>query len=170
MGDLYPEAEKVENLRQILWDHLALISNYELDIDYPVEIIPKDRLSERPEKLENPQQQHIAWRMYGKVIEDMVAKACAIEDQDQRIRLLERCANHMKLHFHITHPTADEDDDKIIQDLLAYTNGQFKDDIYKVFLHSAKELQDNIQFDPTKLVVTPAKKKKKKKKKKAGSN
>ena len=87
MGDLYPEAEKVENLRQILWDHLALISNYELDIDYPVEIIPKDRLSERPEKLENPQQQHIAWRMYGKVIEDMVAKACAIEDQDQRIRL-----------------------------------------------------------------------------------
>ena len=29
MGDLYPEAEKVENLRQILWDHLALISNYE---------------------------------------------------------------------------------------------------------------------------------------------
>jgi len=170
MGDLYPEAEKVENLRQILWDHLALISNYELDIDYPVEIIPKDRLSERPEKLENPQQQHIALRMYGKVIEDMVAKACAIEDQDQRIRLLERCANHMKLHFHITHPTADEDDDKIIQDLLAYTNGQFKDDIYKVFLHSAKELQDNTQYDPTKLVVTPAKKKKKKKKKKAGSN
>ena len=125
MGDLYPEAEKVENLRQILWDHLALISNYELDIDYPVEIIPKDRLSERPEKLENPQQQHIAWRMYGKVIEDMVDN---------------------------------------------YTNGQFKDDIYKVFLHSAKELQENIQFDPTKLVVTPAKKKKKKKKKKAGSN
>ena len=76
----------------------------------------------------------------------------------------------MKLHFHITHPTADEDDDKIIQDLLAYTNGQFKDDIYKVFLHSAKELQDNIQFDPTKLVVTPAKKKKKKKKKKAAGN
>ena len=93
MGDLYPEAEKVENLRQILWDHLALISNYELDIDYPVEIIPKDSLSERPEKLENPQQQHIAWRMYGKVIEDMVAKACAIEDQDQRIRLLERSSS-----------------------------------------------------------------------------
>ncbi len=171
MGDLYPEADKVENLKQILWDHLALISNYELDIDYPVEIIPKESLNERPEVLSNPQQQHITWRMYGKTIENMVTKACAMEDQEQRIRLFERCANHMKLHFHITHPTADEDDDKIIQDLLSYTDGKYKEDIYKVFLYSAEELQENKQYDPNKLIVTPTKKKKKKKKKKAaGSN
>ena len=101
MGDLYPDADKVENLKQILWDHLALISNYELDIDYPVEIIPKDSLNVHPEILQNPQQQDIALRMYGKVVEDMIRKACQIEDQEQRIRLFERCANHMKLHFHL---------------------------------------------------------------------
>jgi len=169
MGDLYPEADKVENLKQILWDHLALISNYELDIDYPVEIIPKNKLDDSPEILHNPQQQHIRWRMYGKTVEDMIEKACAMEDQEQRIRLFELCANHMKLHFHITHPTADEDDDKIIHDLLDYAGEKYKDDIYKVFLYSVKELQENTQYDPATLVVTPTKKKKKKKKKSAAS-
>lgn len=169
MGDLFPEAEKVENLKQILWDHLALISNYELDIDYPVEVIPKSKLEDSPEILKNPQQQHIRWRMYGKTIEGMIEKACAMEDQGQRIRLFELCANHMKLHFHITHPTADEDDDKIIHDLIDYTHERFKEDIYKVFLYSVKELQENTQYDPANLVVTPTKKKKKKKKKAAAS-
>lgn len=169
MGDLFPEAEKVENLKQILWDHLALISNYELDIDYPVEVIPKSKLEDSPEILKNPQQQHIRWRMYGKTIERMIEKACAMEDQGQRIRLFELCANHMKLHFHITHPTADEDDDKIIHDLIDYTHERFKEDIYKVFLYSVKELQENTQYDPANLVVTPTKKKKKKKKKAAAS-
>ena len=169
MGDLYPDADKVDNLKQILWDHLALISNYELDIDYPVEIIPKDSLNEHPEILENPQQQNIALRMYGKVVEDMIRKACQIEDQEQRIRLFERCANHMKLHFHITHPSADEDDEKILHDLVNYAGQEFEEDIYKVFLFSDQELQENTQYDPANLIVTPAKKKKKKKKKSAAN-
>jgi len=167
MGDLYPEADKVENLKQILWDHLAMLAGYDLDIDYPVEILPHDKLSERPQPLPNPQHQDIHWRVYGKNIEGMVEQAMALEDEEQRIRLFELCANHMKLHFHQTHPNADEDDDKIIHDLLDYTQGQFQDDIYKVFLYSVEELQENTQYDPKTLVALPAKKKKKKKKKKA---
>lgn len=167
MGDLYPEADKVENLKQILWDHLAMLSNYELDIDYPVEIIPNETLNQRPNPLPNPQHPRIHWRVYGKVIEDLVQKACEMEDEEQRVRLFELCANHMKLHFHETHPNADEDDDKIIQDLVEYTEGRFQEDIYKVFLYSVEELKENIQFDPKNLVVVPKKKKKKKKKKAA---
>ena len=163
MRDILPDSGTIENVRQILWDHLALLANYELDIDYPVTITTADKLSERPNTLPNPQHAAIAWRMYGKVVEDMVAKACATEDQDSRIRLFELCANHMKLHFHNTYPNADEDNDKIINDLLTYTDGQFVDDIYKVFLYDIKDLRENTQYDPTKLVA-PKKKKKKKKK------
>lgn len=165
MGDLYPDADKVENLKQILWDHLAMISNYELDIDYPVEIITKDSLNDRPEKLPNPQNAFIQWRMYGKMIEEMIQKACQMEDEEQRIRLFELCANHMKLHFHKTHPTADEDDNKIIHDLISLAGSDHEEEILKVYLYTAKELEENNQYDPAKLVVTPAKKKKKKKKK-----
>ncbi len=163
MADIYPESAAVENSKQILWDHLAIISNYELDIDYPCPILTREKLDDRPQPLSNPQQPYIHWRMYGKVVEDMIQKAVLMEDAEQRARLFELCANHMKLHFHKTHPNADEDDNKIIQDLLEYTHGQYQDEIYKVFLYSAKELQENIQYDAASLEVSTKKKKKKKK-------
>lgn len=163
MADLCPESSDVENNKQMLWDHLAIISNYELDIDYPFPIIPQEKLDDRPEPLTNPQQPDIRWRMYGKVVEDMIQKAVQMEDKEQRTRLFELCANHMKLHFHKTHPNADEDNDKIIQDLLEYTHGQFKEDILSIYLFSAKELQENTQYDPASLIESKKKKKKKKK-------
>lgn len=164
MANLCPDTVAAsDDSRQILWDHLAIISNHELDIDYPCPILSKEKLDDRPEPLANPQQPHILWRMYGKVVEDMILQATQLTDSEQRIRLFERCANHMKLHFHKTHPNADEDDNKIIQDLIEYTHGQFQDDIYKVFLYSTKELQQNTQYDPASLEVSTKKKKKKKK-------
>ena len=164
MANLCPDTVAAsDDSRQILWDHLAIISNHELDIDYPCPILSKEKLDDRPEPLANPQQPHILWRMYGKVVEDMILQATQLTDSDQRIRLFERCANHMKLHFHKTHPNADEDDNKIIQDLIEYTHGQFQDEIYKVFLYSTKELQQNTQYDPASLEVSTKKKKKKKK-------
>ena len=169
MKDLLPDSQQIENVDQILWDHLALLSNYTLDIDYPVEITPQQMLEERPQTLPNPQSCRIRWRMYGKVVEDMVQKACAMTDGEQRLRLFELCANHMKLHFHKTHPNADEDDNKIIQDLDQYTDYKFSEEIYQVFLFSVKELQENVQYNPNNLVVTAKKKKKKKKKVAAAS-
>lgn len=169
MGDLYPNADQVENLQQILWDHLAILSDYKLDIDYPIEVTSQTTLEDRPLPLSNPQQGYIRWRVYGKVVEDMVQKACTLTDREQRLRLFELCANHMKLHFHNTHPNADEDDDKIIQDLDEYTGHRFSEEVYQVFLFSAKELKENLQYDPARLVEA-ARKKKKKKKKKSGAN
>ena len=164
MADVNQENANVEDLQPMLWDHLAMISNYELDIDYPYPITPKEKLDERPQILGNPQKEHIRWRMYGKVVEDMVARACAMTDAEQRIRLFELCANHMKLHFHKTYPNADEDNDKIINDMLEYTNFKFKEEICGVYLYSIKELEENNQYDASNLVANAKKKKKKKKK------
>lgn len=164
MADIKNETGSVDNIKPILWDQLAMISNYELDIDYPYPVTPKEKLTDRPEILGNPQNDYIRWRMYGKVVEDMIARACEIEDSQQRARLFGLCANHMKLHFHKTHPNADEDNNKIINDLLEYTHGRFADEIRGVLLYTIKELQTNNQYDPASLEVSSKKKKKKKKK------
>lgn len=164
MADLKSEAEGVDDLKPILWDQLAMISNYELDVDYPYPITPREKLSDRPEILHNPQKDFIRWRMYGKVVEDMIARASIIEDTEQRERLFELCANHMKLHFHKTYPNADEDNEKIINDLLEYTHGKFADEIRQISLNTIKELQVNNQYDPAALEAVGKKKKKKKKK------
>lgn len=164
MFDVHQENSDKEAMRPILWDHLAIISNFELDIDYPFPVTPKDRLVERPEILGNPQQDRIRWRMYGKVVEDMIARACEMTDREQRIRLFELCANHMKLHFHKTYPNADEDNDKILNDLLEYTGFKFQDEIKSVYLYDLKDLEVNRQYDAVSIATTPKKKKKKKKK------
>lgn len=164
MADLKSNTEGVDDLKPILWDQLAMISNYELDVDYPFPITPKEKFEERPAILHNPQQNNIRWRMYGKVAEDMIARASVMDDPEQRIRLFELCANHMKLHFHKTYPNADEDNGKIINDLLEYTRGNFAEEIRSLHLLSIKELLVNNQYDAASLEATTKKKKKKKKK------
>lgn len=164
MFDLNPDSTDKEAMRLILWDHIAMISNYELDIDYPFPITPKERLVKRPDILANPQQESIRWRMYGKVVENMIERACLMTDCEQRKRLFERCANHMKLHFHKTYPNADEDNNKIINDLLEYTNFKFEEEVKSVYLYDIKELETNTQYDATSIETTTKKKKKKKKK------
>ncbi len=164
MADLKPDAAGVEDLKPILWDQLAMISNYELDIDYPVAITPKEKFEERPNVLSNPQKERIRWRMYGKVVEDMIERATVLTDAEQRIRLFALCANHMKLHFHKTYPNADEDNAKIINDLLEYTRGRFADEIISISLPGIKELIANSQYDAASIETASKKKKKKKKK------
>lgn len=163
MADIYPASSEMVDGKKVLWDHLAMIADYELDIDYPYPIMEKSELAAKPLPV-SCDHNHIHNRMYGKVIEDMIEKACQMTDQEQRIRLFELCANQMKRSFHETNKSADEDDKKIILDLLDYTYGRFKDDIYQVFLFSKEELAENTQFNPAAVVATPAKKKKKKKK------
>lgn len=163
MADVYPDIVQVENHQQILWDHLAIMANFELDIDFPYPVTTVETLRSQPDAIpyNDP---YIASKMYGKTIENLIEKACAIEDRDQRIRMFELCANHMKRQFLATNKSAEEDDNKIIQDLLYYTKGEFQEDIYQVFLFSAKELALNNQYDPKSLTPPTGKKKKKKKK------
>lgn len=155
-----------EEMKRVFWDHLALLSNFELDIDYPFDIIKKENLEKKPEPLKAILPK-IKYRQYGLVVEQMINEACAMDDEVKRLRLLELCANHMKLQFHLANPAADEDDNKIIHDLVDYVGPSLSEECYKVYLYSIEELKANQQYDAASLVAAPAKKKKKKKKKKS---
>ena len=52
MGNMFPHLRDVPDFKHKLWDHLAIMSGFELDIDYPYEIIRKDNLVTRPERSE----------------------------------------------------------------------------------------------------------------------
>lgn len=49
--------EKLTNIdvQQKMWNHLAVISDFQLDIDYPVEIIKKEEVEEQPAPMALPQ-------------------------------------------------------------------------------------------------------------------
>lgn len=41
MGGMFPHLRDVPDFKHKLWDHLAIMSDFKLDIDYPFEVIPK---------------------------------------------------------------------------------------------------------------------------------
>lgn len=44
MGNMFPHLRDVPDFKHKLWDHLAIMADFKLDIDYPYEIIRKDNL------------------------------------------------------------------------------------------------------------------------------
>ena len=51
MGNMFPHLRDVNDFKHILWDHLAIMADFKLDIDYPYEIIRKEDLYSRPPRL-----------------------------------------------------------------------------------------------------------------------
>lgn len=66
MGNLFPHLRDVNDFKHILWDHLAIMSDFKLDVDYPYEIIKKENLYSRPPRIPYGDSR-IRYRHYGKI-------------------------------------------------------------------------------------------------------
>ncbi len=115
MGNLYPYLRDVEDFRHKLWDHLAIMSDFKLDIDYPYELPSPDILTEKPNSVPYPQH-NIKYRHYGLVVEKMINKAAEMEDGEEKKILIEQTANQMKKLFMTWNKDAVEDE-KIFKDM-----------------------------------------------------
>ena len=49
MDRMFPENRGLENHEQKLWDHLAIMSNFQLDIDYPFDVSNAAKIAKKPE-------------------------------------------------------------------------------------------------------------------------
>jgi hypothetical protein len=122
MGNMYPHLRDVSDFRHKLWDHLALMSDFNLDIDSPFEPPTKEKLSEKPEKVPY-KNERIKYRHYGKTIESLITKAIELEDQKEKDALIQMIANHMKKSF-INWNKDSVPDDKIFQDIVELSDGK----------------------------------------------
>lgn len=122
MGNLFPHLRDVDDFKHKLWDHLAIMSDFKLDIDYPYPVIKKENLYTRPEKI-TYKLTPIRYRHYGKLLENMIRKAEEMSDGNERDQLISLLANHMKKCFLTWNKEAVEDD-KILNDLREYSHGQ----------------------------------------------
>ena len=48
MGNMFPHLRDIPDFKHKLWDHLAIMADFKLDIDYPYEVIRKDNLITKP--------------------------------------------------------------------------------------------------------------------------
>ncbi len=122
MGSMYPHLRDVSDFRHKLWDHLALMSDFKLDVDSPFEPITKEQLQEKPEKLPYDHQK-ISYRHYGRTIETLIEKAIQMEDPKEQENLVLLIANHMKKSF-INWNKDSVPDEKIFQDIVFLSKGK----------------------------------------------
>lgn len=95
MLTLFPNIKEEEDFEQKLWDHLAIMSDYKLDIDSPYPTPARDDVERHPAKL--PYDNHnIRLKHYGHIVEDLIEKAKKVEDPAQQKALVESIANFMK--------------------------------------------------------------------------
>ncbi|MCC8143451.1 MAG: DUF4290 domain-containing protein [Tannerellaceae bacterium] len=122
MGNMFPHLRDVNDFKHILWDHLAIMADFKLDIDYPYEIIKKENLYARPERL--PYNNcNIRYRHYGKTLEKMIRKANELEAGPEKDHLIKLVATQMKKLF-LAWNKESVDDRKIFKDLSELSGGQ----------------------------------------------
>ena len=132
MGNMFPHLRDVPEFKHKLWDHLAIMSDFKLDIDYPYEIIRKDNLVTKPEPIPYPNTQ-IRYRHYGRTMEVLIKKACELPEGDEKRNLVALICNHLKKDY-MTWNKDTVDDRKIADDLAELSDGklQMTDDILKL--------------------------------------
>ena len=137
----------------ILWYHLALMSDFKLDIDYPVAIEHEDELAKSPDRIEYKNKKPMPVRHYGRMLTAMCEKLKDMPAGRERDALTRMTANQMYRSLLTWGITTDKE--KVVSDIARLTDGaiQVDTDIVSV------KLGDVARSD----AAISAKKKKKKK-------
>ncbi|QZT38595.1 DUF4290 domain-containing protein [Halosquirtibacter xylanolyticus] len=122
MGNMYPYLRDVPDFKHKLWDHIAIMSNFTLDIDSPYPLPTKESLSEKPKKVPYPQKR-IKKKHYGHLVDRMIEKALEFEDGHEKEELIKSIANHMKKSYFSWNKGV-VNDEQIAADLKQMSNGK----------------------------------------------
>lgn len=127
MDRMFPQNRENPDYKQKLWDHLAIMSNFQLDIDWPYDISGAAKIATKPEPLEYPMSQ-IPVRHYGKMVFELFEQLKAMPAGEERDELVRQTANQMKRDlYQWSHGSAD--DEKIASDLARFTDGRIQLDL-----------------------------------------
>ncbi|MDB5135685.1 MAG: hypothetical protein JWP37_2288 [Mucilaginibacter sp.] len=124
MGFLNPHLRDVADFKHKLWDHLHIISDFQIDVDAPYPKPEPDAIHLKPEPLKYPHQR-IKYKHYGKTIELMIEKAKSIEEPERRQHMIQAIANFMKMAY-VQWNKDSVADETILADLRALSGGQLK--------------------------------------------
>ncbi len=146
MGMMYPYLRDINDFKHKLWDHIAIMSDFQLDIDYPYDPPKPETFSEKPQLVPYTQS-NIKFRHYGKIMEQLIANTVNMEDENPaKSQHTDQLANQMKKAYLLWNKDAVEDE-KIFDDLNALSNGKLS-------------VSENFRLQDTAEIIKPQPKKK----------
>lgn len=149
MSALFPSALGDNDDMKKIWDHINIMSDFKLDIDFPCEVLTKEQLE--PERSNVPYNSNISrFRVYGKNIQQMIRNVADMENCVEKDQLIFLIANQMKKLL-ITQNPEGVSDSKVFNDIYEISNG-------RIAINN-----ENYRLNVYIGVATPQKNKKKKK-------
>jgi len=148
MGNMFPHLRNVNDFKHILWDHLAIMADFKLDIDYPYEIIKKEELIAHPQKIEYSRPT-MKYRHYGKTLERMIDCAVEMPEGEEKSQFVHLLISQMKKSY--IQWNREVDDATIIEDLYELSKGKLKLDSEKYVIPTFKS-QPSISRHRTKSI------------------
>lgn len=98
MQQVSPNTNPNEDYYQKIWNHINIISNYKLDIDFPIPVEPKEVHDKKPEKIPY-KNNSMNYKFYGENIDDIIKDVAEMEDGEKKTSLAVSIANHMKTMY-----------------------------------------------------------------------
>lgn len=122
MSILFPGSKNDDDNNRKFWDHLAIMSDFKLDIDWPFEMTVQTDCEEKPEAVPYDTGV-ITLRQYGRNIESMIDLAAGLEEGDDRNMMIGMIANQMKKNL-LAANKDDDPDEKILRDIYELSHGR----------------------------------------------
>lgn len=139
MKNLFPQEFASPDGERKMWDHINIISDFKLDIDFPVEVSSAEAIHPKPEPIRYGDQ-NIRHRYYGKNIQLMIDRVAELEEGPEKDSLISMIAHHMK-KLMFTHNKEGVNDARILRDLAEYSKGRIQLDPETYILHEFREIE-----------------------------
>ncbi|NEN24028.1 DUF4290 domain-containing protein [Cryomorpha ignava] len=142
MGNLFPHLRDIEDFKHKLWDHLHIMSDFQLDVDSPYPKPDRETFQEKPKRVAYPSGQ-IKYGHYGQTIEKIIDQVMAEEDEEKRKELAVSVANLMKRTYVVWNQNSVRDE-VIANDLRKLSDGKLIVENPEEALASTKEVMQQM--------------------------
>lgn len=127
MDQMFPESKNVEGHERKLWDQLAIMSRFQLDIDYPFDVTSASQMAQKPEPMPYPMKK-IPVRHYGAMLFEAFEILKTMEPGRERDELVKLTANQMHRNL-MQWSHGSSDGEKVASDLARFTDGKIQLDL-----------------------------------------
>lgn len=142
MDHMFPDGADAEEHHRKLWDHLAIMSGFKLDIDYPFAVKQAEDIAKRPDPMDYPKTR-IPVRHYGSMMFELFDRQKNMEPGKERDELVKLTANQMRRDLaQWSHGSCDEE--KVAADLARFTDGKIHLDLKNFKFEKLVLVHDNV--------------------------
>ena len=124
MGNLFPLLRDTADFTHKLWDHLFIMSDFQLDVDSPYPRPSRQELTMTPHPLHYTQSR-IGYKHYGKYVEQMIKKLADARNPQTVARTVDNLARYMRTksyEYNQEHPN----NEVIVRDIKRMSEGAIK--------------------------------------------